>query len=339
MQQHEITVSLTWVKRLILFAEQNGCERKVLFKKSGLDPDVLEQAQRLTMDQTVSLWGACISETADPFFGLHFGEQVRPSTFHIVGYTLMNAENLSEAFDKLSRYQRLISDGGALQKLPVSNGVWLIYHPRPETIPFYYHQIDAVLAAVLIFSRWVTGKNIQPIDVTFKRSALEDSSEYERVFGVVPTLNSACDAILISHDALTDSLLEADKELCEIHEKHAKQRLTELQSINSLADRATSIIKSTMTDHVVDRAFVAQKLGLSEKALQRKLSEDGVTFQQLYNDTRKKMAIDYLSETDIQLAEIAPMLGFADSSAFYRAFKRWTGCTPGDFRNSLENKI
>lgn len=332
MHGKEITVSISWVKGLVLFAEQQGCERATLFKKSGLAVDVLDKSQRLTMDETVTLWGACISETKDPFFGLHLGEQVRPATFHIVGYTLMNSANLSEAFDRLNQYQRLISDGGIFQRVPVAKGVWLIYHPRPGTIPFFHHQIDAVLAAVLAFSSWVTGKQILPIEVSFNRSATAEVDEYERVFDVLPTFDADFDGILISHETLGLSLLDADEELCEIHERHAKQRLSELQNSICLTDQVSLILQRHMSDHDAGRAFVAQQIGLSEKGLQRKLAEEGVTFQGVYNDLRKRMALDYVSDTKIPLTEVAMMLGFSDSSAFYRAFKRWTGSTPGDYR-------
>ena len=333
MHEKEITVSLNWVKGLLLFAENQGCDKKVLLKKSGLGFDILDKSLRLTMDQTVNLWGACISETADPFFGLHLGEQVRPSTFHIVGYTLMNSANLSEAFDKLNQYQRLISDGGVFQRVPVAKGVWLIYHPRPGAIPFFYHQIDAVLAAMLTFSRWVTGKVLEPIEVSLKRGAILDAEEYTRVFGVTPNFNADFDGVLMSHETLALPLLEADEELCEVHERHARQRLAELKGVSSLSDQVTLILQRYISGHDADRAFVAEKIGLSEKTLQRKLAEEGVTFQGIYNELRKRLALEYVSDTGIPLTEVALMLGFSDSSAFYRAFKRWTGSTPGDYRD------
>lgn len=332
MHDTEITVSLDWVKGLLLFAEQQGCDRELLLKNSTLPVDILDKKRRLTMDEMVSLWGACINETADPFFGLHLGEQVRPSTFHIVGYTLMNAANLSEAFDKLNRYQRLISDGGVFQRVPVTKGVWLIYHPRPVTIPFFYHQIDAVLAAVLAFSRWVTGKDLVAIEVSLHRDRNVRIEEYERVFGVAPSFNADFDGVLISHEALALSLLEADEELCEIHELHAKQRLTELQCASSIADQVSVLLQRNMSGHEGGRAFIAKKMGFSEKRLQRKLAEEGLTFQGIYNRLRKRLALEYVSDMSIPLTDVATMLGFSDSSAFYRAFKRWTGSTPGEYR-------
>lgn len=332
MQNKEITVSLNWVKSLLLFAEQQGCDRALILKKSGLNSDVLDKVHRLTMDQTVRLWGACIDETADPFFGLHMGEKVRPSTFHIVGYTLMNSANLSEAFDKLHEYQRLISDGGVFQRVPVAKGVWIIYHPRPGVLPFFYHQIDAVLAAVLAFSRWVSGELFSPIEVSLKREAPVDWSEYLRVFAVKPSFSSDFDGILISHEMLDHPLLEADEELRQVHEQHAKQRLRELKSTSRMSDQVTLILQNHISDQEAGRAFVANKLGVSEKTLQRKLSEEGQTFQGLYNQLRKKLALDYVSDTSIPLTDVATMLGFSDPSAFYRAFKRWTESTPGDYR-------
>ena len=333
MLDDEITVSLNWVKRIVTFAEQLGCNQVNLFEEAGLSLDVLDKSIRLTMDETVRLWGACIRQAGDSFFGLHLGESVRPSTFHIVGYTLMNAANLSEAFEKLNQYQRLISDGGVFQRVPVKKGVWVIYHSRPGALPFFFHQVDAILTSLLSFSNWVSGEALIPLEVAMKRSSPEDISEYVRVFGLRPSFDSDFDGILISHDVLDLPLLEADEELCEIHEQHAKQRLSELDEPRSLSGRVEFIIERHITAPEFGRSFVAKQLGMSEKSLQRKLAEKAFTFQSLYMGVRKRLALGYLSDTTIPLSEISVLLGFSDSSAFYRAFKRWTGSTPGDYRD------
>jgi len=333
MVDDEITVSLNWVKGIITFAEQLGCQKSCLLEDAGLPSDVLNKSIRLTMDETVRLWGACIRQSGDPFFGLHLGEKVRPATFHIVGYTLMNAANLSDAFEKLNQYQRLISDGGVFQRVPVKKGVWVIYHSRPGSLPFFFHQVDAVLTSILSFSNWVTGNALIPLEVSMKRSAPTDADEYVRVFGVQPSFSSDFDGVLISYDILDLPLLDSDEELCEIHEKHAKQRLSELELIRSLSDRVEFILEKHIADPELGRSFVAMQLGMSEKSLQRRLAEKGLTFQSLHVGVRKRLALDYLSDTTVPLTEIALLLGFSDSSAFYRAFKRWTGCTPGDYRD------
>ncbi|MFC3151201.1 AraC family transcriptional regulator [Litoribrevibacter euphylliae] len=332
MTPGDITVSLNWAKSILEFTSESQEKQVQILKNAELNPDEFSGNRRLSMDQTVRLWGACIKNANDPFFGLHFGEQVRPGTFHIVGYTLMNSATLNDALDRLNQYQRLISDGGIFQKLPSKKGVWLVYHQKPDTLPFYYHQIDAVFAALLAFARWTTGKEISPCEVSLNRPAPQSDEEYQRVFKVTPNYNQSFDGILMHQEILTLPLLEADEELCQMHEIHAQQRLNALKQQNSTRQQVALLIEQRLNSQSFHRPLIAKTLNMSEKSLQRRLSDEGTNFQKILDDVRERLARHYLSETTVPLYEITDLLGFTDNSAFYKAFKRWTDVNPGTFR-------
>ncbi|GLQ30143.1 AraC family transcriptional regulator [Litoribrevibacter albus] len=332
MTQHSITVSSNWAKSILEYSGRDKDAQKEILQRAQLTSEDFSTKKRLSMDQTVQLWGACIEHSNNPFFGLHFGEQVRPGTFHIVGYTLMNSATLGSALDKLNQYQRLISDGGIFQKLPTKKGTWLIYHQKPDSLPFYYHQIDAVFAALIAFARWTTGEEIMPIEVSFQRPQTNDESEYLRLFGAAPNYGQTFDGILISDDALSLPLLEADEELCTMHEEHAKQRLGELGQVRNIRHKVAQLIEHRLSSSHVTRPHIAQCLNMSEKSLQRRLAEEDTCFQTVLDNVRERLARHYLEETKLPLSEIAELLGFTDNSAFYKAFKRWTNLNPGAYR-------
>ncbi len=334
-----VTVSVNWAKSILEYTTQHLDEQQAILQKAQLTHDDLfgdhANHTRLSMDQTVQLWGACIEYAQQPFFGLKFGAQIRPSAFHIVGYTLMNSATLKEALDRLNQYQRLISDGGIFQKVPCKQGLWLVYHQKPETLPFYHHQIDAVFSSLLSFARWTTGQEISPLEVSFNRAKPSDQSEYLRLFNVIPNYNQTFDGILISNKTLELPLLESDEELCDMHERHAKQRLEELEENRSVSAQVEHLIKHRLSTLRFSRPSIAKALNMSEKSLQRRLFEEGTNFQQRLDHVREQLACYYLSETTLSLADIAEQLGFTDNSAFYKAFKRWTGQNPGSYRKQL----
>lgn len=332
MTPTDITVSLNWAKSILEFTSRCPEEQTEILKQAQLSPEDFSVNSRLSMDQTVRLWGACIDRTNDPFFGLHFGEQVRPGTFHIVGYTLMNSATLNDALERLNQYQRLISDGGIFQKLPSKKGVWLVYHQKPDTLPFYYHQIDAVFAALLAFARWTTGKQIRPCEVSLNRATPKNEDEYQRVFNVSPNYHQNFDGLLMKQETLDLPLLEADEELCQIHESHAQQHLNKLKQQQSTRQQVAFLIEQRLSTQSFHRPMIAKTLHMSEKSLQRRLAEEDTCFQQVLDAVRERLARHYLTETTVPLYEITDLLGFTDNSAFYKAFKRWTDMNPGEYR-------
>lgn len=335
MKAARVTVSTTWIKSILNFAGQQGVDTEAILASLNLDAQLLERAgARFSIDDTVRIWQACAEACGDPCFGLRFGQRIRPGSLHIVGYTLMNSATLGDALERLQRYQRLISDGGMLHRIPSARGIWLVYRPRPERLPFCDHQIDAVMAAVLTLSRVVTGRDLVPLEVSFQRPRLEPVEAYECHFRCPLVTGGQFDGILVSRDLLELPLLEADTELCRLHENHALHRLRLLHSEDSWQSKTEALIEQHLADPAFGRAAAASLLGLSERSLQRKLAEEETSFQELLDRIRQRRAMEYLADSQRSLAEVGEALGFSDISAFYRAFKRWTGRTPGDFRLS-----
>ncbi len=334
MNATDVTVSPAWVQNIVNFVETYGVKAGLVWSKSGINSDKLDDGQRLSMDETVRLWAACVELSGDEWFGLHLGRDIRPNVFHIVGYTLMNSENLAMALQRLAEYQRLVSDGGSFQRLPSTEGVWLIYHSKPQTLPFLYHQIDAVLSALLTFSQWVCNEPIYPIQVSLQREGPEDTSEYLNVFGVRPLFAEKFDGILVPSEVLERPLLGADPDLCKLHELYARCRLDALTELESFEGKVERLIEREIGNSMFCRKLIADQFSWSEKKLQRQLALEGLSFKVIQDKVRRRLAISYVSDTLLPLNEVSEILGFSDSSAFNRAFKRWENRTPGEFRRA-----
>ena len=130
---------------------------------------------------------------------------------------------------------------------------------------------------------------------------------------------------------------QANSTLCEVLREKADSLIEDFNQTESLRDKVTALISRHLIDGEPDRSFIAQSLNVSPRTLQRKLSDDGVSFQALVNETRQQLAEYHLNRNELSSAEIAYLLGFAEPSNFYRAFKKWTGKTPGQYRHHSSN--
>jgi AraC-like DNA-binding protein len=332
MLKQDVSVSNAWVQNLINYVTNYKVRVDEVWNLCGLNSNKLDGGGRLSMDETVKIWEACVHLSRDEWFGLHLGQNIKPTAFQIVGYTLMNSQNLSSALIKLTEYQRLVSDGGSFQQLPAQEGVWLIYHSNPQTLPFIYHQIDAVLTSLITFSEWVIHDRISPLKVCLKRKAPQNTEVYLDAFGILPDFEQPFDGFLVSKTLLETPILGADPNLGRLHEMYAKQQLEDLSAEEPMITKIEKLVRFELSNPDLCRGMIAEKLGWSEKKLQRYLSGEGKKFHGILDDVRKLVSLEYLADTRLPMVEIAEMLGFSDISAFHRAFKRWNGITPGQYR-------
>ena len=170
-----------WVCTVLAAAQRQGVTREALLARAGIDAQELA-AERWPIDHITRLWHAAVQATQDPGFGLRAGAAVGPASFNVVGYLLQSAPTLRQAIALVQQYQRLISDGGRFQTIAGPDACWVVYHPRQGTLAFSPHQIEAVLAAVAVFARWVTGTALRPLAVQFSQPRLGPLALYREVF-------------------------------------------------------------------------------------------------------------------------------------------------------------
>ncbi|MFE8072796.1 AraC family transcriptional regulator [Marinobacteraceae bacterium S3BR75-40.1] len=288
--------------------------------------------QRLPLDTVVQLWRLCAERSNDPLFGLHFGQQVRPGTFHVVGYTLMSCATLGEALEKLSRYQKLVSEGGRVAVKKEGESLWLTYSPQPDTVGFIDHQIDAVMSAVITFTRWMCGRNVKPLEVFFAHGEPAQTEAYREFFSSTIHFNCAFNGMKLSGEVLDWPLVDADSELRRLHEGKALADLRDLEQEASTARQVIYLLRASGQPLMVTRARIAETLNMGERTLQRKLEQEGSPFRSLVDKVASELVCQWLTETDASLQSIAEQLGFSDASALHRAFLRWKGVAPGLWR-------
>ena len=320
-----------WVNTVIATAQSLGVEGDALLLAAGISDKALDR-ERWPIDYITRLWRAAEHCTRDSGFGLKVGARVRPASINVVGFALQSAATLREAIVMVQKYQRLISDGGRFQMLAGDTSTWVVYHPRQGQLAFSPHQIEAVLAAVVTFAGWVTGVTLRPLRVQLSQAQLGPLQGYRNVFACPVEFEQAFSGILVNNALLDQPLPQADPQFAKVHEQYTDARLAAL----SLSSGSVGDMRQWLMDHmgpqVPRRAQAAQALGMSERTFARRLHEQEQTFDHLLDDVRREMALKAVADSDRSLADIAQSLGFAESSTFYRAFRRWTGLPPARWR-------
>lgn len=322
---------MSWVNTVLGAAQRMGVERDALLAAAAIAPAELQQ-ERWPVDHITRLWRAAAQLTGDPGFGLKAGALVGPTSFNVVSYLLQSAPTLRESIAVVQKYQRLISDGGRLQMIAGSQSSWLVYHPRQGTLPFSPHQIEAVLAAIVAFAQWVSGSPSRPMRVQFSQSPIGPLGGYHNVFQCPLEFDQAFSGMLLDNALLDAPLPQADAQLARVHQQYAATRLAALSPPETLVQDLRRWIDSQLHTQLPRRASAAQALGLSPRTLARRMQCLQLDFSSLVDQARRDAALHAVANTERTLTDIGQSLGFAEPSTFWRAFKRWTGQTPAQWR-------
>ena len=312
--------------------ELDGLDCQDLFVKLGLDYSALNDPDaRFAQDGMTRLWQRAVEITGNPAIGLNLAKVMRPGAMHVVGYALMSSSTLRDSFQRLVRYQRIIAEGADLQFGSSNRGALLTLAIHGDQLPPARQSADGSLASTLAFCRWLTGKPLAPIEVYFQGPPPADIEPYQAAFQAPLRFNVEYHGMLMRHVDMDIALPTANAELAQLHDRFAGDYLARF-SDSRVTHQARQVICRLLPQGEPRRETVAQSLHLSERSLQRRLDEEGTSFQQLLDDTRRMLAEQYLARADLALLEVAYLLGFADPSNFFRAFKRWFAMTPGEYR-------
>lgn len=193
------------------------------------------------------------------------------------------------------------------------------------------------LLTFLSFCRWVTARDLHPLALEL---ASAPSDDLQMPLGVArcPLRTRAPENALLF--ARTDAMLPlptAQRQLADVHERIADARLRQLNS-GPTGHRVCAMIAKRLPHGEPSRAEIALALATSERTLQRRLKDEGASYQQLLDKTRRDLAAAYLDRDDLSLADVAYLLGFRDQSGFFRAYRRWFG-TPPRTRRVVSGKV
>lgn len=310
--------------------ERNGLDADALYIECGLDPHKLDEPRaRYPFDRVVRLWRLAQRRIQDPCWGLAAGEEWRPTDFHALGYAFLASRTLEEALHRLERYYRIVVQDVVL-KVSVDQDSLSITYAMQETerdIPALH---DSRWSMILRMCREVYGPHL-PLSGTRLPHPWQ-ACPYEQYFRCPVRYDSEPSGLTFALETVRQPLPAVNRELAKANDQILHD-LDRALSNGSITNRVRREVLRRLTSGKPSAQLVARELALSPRSLQRKLQDEGTTFQEVSDNARRDLAVQYVQSGKHHLHEITYLTGFANQSAFCRAYKAWTGRTPSEDRD------
>lgn len=332
----EATVAAAVIVDMLGYLERHGHPEAEVAAAAGLSlPAIRLPDARVPGSVVDRLWVEGERRTGDPDLGLHMAEAFNPGALDILGYVILSCRTARDALDRLSRFAAIVNNGlkvHIVDERDVTDCRFEIH----KTLDNYLarnprHAIEAMALGVTTTLVRLTSGAIAPVAVGFTHPAPARTSEHERVFGPVVRFGARENHLAFRTADLTTPIPSANPGLLEVFERHATAILGAVDQYGPVGRRVVHVLANRIKGAAPTIDGVAAELAMSTRSIQRALRDEGTSYQLLLDGVRRELAIRHLMTPGTSATEVAFLTGFSEPSAFARAFRRWTGSTPGAY--------
>lgn len=329
-------VSMSIIRNIVYGAVQRGADLEELCRESGLTPAMLEQADVLTgLERNIAVMEAAMRLTNDSLLGLHIGEMTSPVVLGMVGHlmesspdlqtALVNLEHFTSAITKIYLYSAEIQAGEFIfycEPIPAWNSL------SPETARM---SVDFFLSGLVHVIKLMTGKNLYPVRMSMRYARPADTREYVRILKTEPAFNQPHNYVVFRRSDLQIPVLGHNRTLNLLFKELLEKEIVKTRQQESFASEVRRTILQNFSSTLPQLQEVVEHLHTTPRTLQRKLKDEGSSFQQIADSVKSELATTLLQNQTLTVNEVAYRLGYAEPSVFRRAFKKWTGTSPRAF--------
>ncbi|ATV19031.1 AraC family transcriptional regulator [Pseudomonas syringae pv. theae ICMP 3923] len=309
-----------------------------LLEQYALDPTRLSQAgARLSIPRYMRLGHAAIQLTGQPGLGLRMGQLSRFAQAGLAGVTAAQAPTVREAARTLIRFEPLYGSNyrGQSSFHEDAEGAWMRFYSISPYNAYNRFVVDSILSGWIAQLATLAGTELRAQRIEIEFDAPAYAAQYASLSDSPVMFAAATNQLRLDQASLAlrnpDHCPSTWRHLLQLCERELEQQTR----TRSLRERIIQLLGPLLNGgREPDLEEVAARLKLPTWTLRRKLAEEGTRFRAVLNDTRRDLAMTYIRDTELAFGEIAYLLGFASAEAFQRAFKRWNGQTPGEFRRS-----
>ncbi|HZU42111.1 MAG TPA: AraC family transcriptional regulator [Terriglobales bacterium] len=315
--------------------EELGLSPEAVLRQAGLPMALFNQEKILVSTEELFALYRGIAESSDPGFGLKLGTEERVERYDPIKMAALSARSFRDAVERLSRYKQItcpeeirIVERGTESAIQF---VWVLAHEQEPPL-----LVDVCFAWIVGIGHRGTGRPLNPKRVEFQRPPAH-REVYETHFRCPVKFKSNQNALVFSKADLQLPFVTYNADLLAAIAPQLEAELAEQLAQKTFTEQAKGILKQLLAGQRPGIQDLARELHLSTRTLQRRLTEQGITFQRLLDEARRELARHYLLHSSRELNETAYLLGYEDANSFFRAFHHWEGTSPGQWRLLQKN--
>jgi AraC-like DNA-binding protein len=294
---------------------------------------------RVPLDTLNNAWHSAHQITQDPIIGLHVGEKIHPNDYGLLGQIMMNCSHLGEALESILNVEFIINNL-FVSKVIIENGVAVnrIYCQQYEAESIR-HIIEQDISALINIGIFVMNKDYgehnRPIEIHFRHKPAAEIAEYERILKTKVLFEQEFNQAIFPLEILESPIYNPNPRIAALLTEELQQLLHEVENKDTITLRLWRFFQSHENTAQLDIENIANQFNITQRTLQRRLQQEGTSFQDELKYFRTQQAKQLLNSKTLSISEIAFEMGFNDNSAFHKAFKRWTNLTPKEYQASI----
>ncbi len=325
-------ISINLYRKVLNHAIEEGMNRDELMKLP-IPIDAIEELQAIQASEFFALH-ELLDEKLGPGFSVRVGQQMKIEDYGVLGLSWRTCSRVGEIFERSERYFKLLSNTYVfkVEKKEDYSVVYLNREPHRRGLEL---SNEATLSATVVVLRAISDTDISPTKVTFKHNPPDDITSYDRAFNCPVLFNQPHYTITYHTKDFNTRTAKADASINRFLVERVEEETNNLEVTgNKLVFDIEQLIENSLPSGIPSIHDIAEHVGMSNRTLTRRLSDAGYSFRDLIQRTQEEISKNLLRNTSRSVAEIAFETGFSEQSAFNRAFKRWTGISPVEYRKT-----
>ena len=331
------TIAICFVAAALQSVRARHMNADELMAEVGLLPSLLQVPQaRVSAHHYGALWRTIALALDDEFFGQD-SRRMKAGSFAMLCHSVLGCKTLSQALDRSLRFFALILDDISGTAVRDAKEARIVLHERVAGASRREFAHELLLMLLYGLSCWLVSRRIPILRAEFSYAEPAHSAEYRLMYCADLHFNRPNTTIAFEAGYLDLPVVQNERSLKEFLRTAPESILLKYKNGSSLSARVRRRLRQFLPGDVPDFEGLAGELNMTPATMRRRLHEEGTSYQSIKDQLRRDLAIGYLSHSNHSVMEIALELGFSERSAFHRAFRKWTGASPGEFRRTSQS--